>query len=167
MAEEKRELVFRAAHLDQQIAKLRLKIIGLARLIDDKPDEDSEMGEFLEKIKDVGLTKAIREVLMVSGEGMTATGIREALHRMGINLSRYRNIQATINTILKRLTESGEVDIGIPHEKGAPIKGAKKRYIWSPLHPAHLIVRAAQSIGRPQRQRTSKKVTRMKKGKVL
>lgn len=139
LQEGRQQLDLQAALLDQQIALLRSKIIGLARLLDEQPDDDSPMGKFLDEIKHVGLTRAITEVLMVSGVGMTAMEIREALNRMGIDLSRYSNIQATINTILKRLSDSGRVDIGFEvTEKGAHVKGRKKRYVWSMLHPLYI-----------------------------
>jgi hypothetical protein len=72
----------------------------------------------------IGLTDAIRLVVRGAGVPMTPTEIRDRLHAIGFDLSKYANELAAIHTILKRLNESGEL-LFVP---GAP---GKHRYSWN------------------------------------
>ncbi|HET7218758.1 MAG TPA: hypothetical protein VFJ02_11960 [Vicinamibacterales bacterium] len=69
-----------------------------------------------------GLTDACRVVLR-SGLPMTPTDVRDRLHSIGVDLSKYSSELAAIHTVLKRLNESGEVRYLV----GGPRQGA---YLW-------------------------------------
>lgn len=57
----------------------------------------------------LGLTDACRLVLRGARAPMTAIEIREHLNSIGFDTSKYANALAAVHTVLRRLTESGEV----------------------------------------------------------
>jgi hypothetical protein len=70
-----------------------------------------------------GLTDACRVVLR-SGLPMTATDVRDRLHSIGFDLSKYSSELAAIHTVLRRLNEAGELRV----LAGGPKKGG---YLWN------------------------------------
>ncbi len=56
------------------------------------------------------MTDSVREILRKSPEPMTASEVRDALERLGFDMKSYSNPLATIHTVLRRLTESDEVE---------------------------------------------------------
>jgi len=55
-----------------------------------------------------GLTDAVR-MIMRGGVPMTPIEVRDRLHAIGFDVSKYANDLAAVHTILKRLNESGEL----------------------------------------------------------
>jgi len=55
-----------------------------------------------------GLTDAVR-LIMRGGVPMTPVEVRDRLHAIGFDVSKYANDLAAVHTILKRLNESGEL----------------------------------------------------------
>jgi hypothetical protein len=55
-----------------------------------------------------GLTDAVR-MIMRGGVPMTPVEVRDRLHAIGFDVSKYANDLAAVHTILKRLNESGEL----------------------------------------------------------
>jgi len=88
--------------VEKERAKLAVKIVSLARLCDDLP-EDSDLGQMLKETSELGLTEGIKVILKASDEALTTIQIRDALIRLGFDLNRYRNALAAINTVLTRL----------------------------------------------------------------
>jgi len=72
----------------------------------------------------MGLTDAIRLVVRGAGVPMTPVEVRDRLHAIGFDVSKYANDLAAIHTILKRLNDSGEVRF-IAREPG------KHQYTWN------------------------------------
>lgn len=62
---------------------------------------------------DTGLTDAVRKVLKSSNKLLTPVGVRTELKSTGYDIERYKNILASIHTILKRLVEADEVSTGM------------------------------------------------------
>src|SRR5438876_9703311 len=89
LGEQRREIDKRLAELAQTIATLS-KLIGLTPTVP------------------LGLTDAIR-LVMRGGVPMTPTEVRDRLHGIGFDVSKYANDLAAVHTILKRLNDSGEL----------------------------------------------------------
>jgi hypothetical protein len=85
------------AELDTRIAQLTQSIGNLTRLCGYTPTVP------------LGLTDACRMVLKAAGHPLTALEVRAQLEAMGVDLSKYSSDLAAIHTILKRLSESGQV----------------------------------------------------------
>src|SRR5258708_6399628 len=113
------------AEATEGIAKVTPKIIGLAALLDDVP-EDSEIGQVLLETASTGITDAVRSVLRshAAHPPLRPTNIRDSLIKMGVKLS-YKNPLAVIGSTLKRLEEAGEIR-KIEGEGGT-------RYSWIPV----------------------------------
>lgn len=108
--------------VDREIAKLSLKIVSLAELCGDIP-KDIAVSETLKEVSNIGLTDAVRSVLRASGEWMEAREVRDHIVRLGIDLKKYKNLLASVHTILDRLF-SKEVEAASP-------RGSKKIvYRW-------------------------------------
>ena len=122
------EYIARLIELDAEIAKLRSKVISVADLVG-SPPSDSPISKLKEFVTEMGLTDAIRQVLMAHNHGLTPKEVRDWLVRMGVDLSGYGNVQASIHAILKRLQESGEADRAVDKKTGKHIN----LYMWSPF----------------------------------
>lgn len=109
LAEEKKQLDRRRAEIEQEMAIARAKAIALNDLIYEEPPADSPMGELLKQLEGMGLTDACREVLKASMKAMTPVEVRDALIKMGYDIKKYKNILASIHTILKRLSNTSNV----------------------------------------------------------
>src|SRR5258706_4593447 len=64
----------------------------------------------------LGLTDAVR-LIMRGGVPMTPIEVRDRLHAIGFDVSKYVNDLAAVHTILKRLNESGELRF-VPRSPG-------------------------------------------------
>ena len=85
----------------------------------------------------VGLTDACRLVVRGAGVPVTPADVRQRLHSIGFDLSKYANDLAAIHTILKRLNESGELRVWLA--RGAD--PGKHAYLWN--HGPHAIALGA------------------------
>jgi hypothetical protein len=94
--EYEKALANRAA-LDTRIAHLQQTIGTLNKLCGYEPTVP------------MGLTEACRMVLRSSGRSLTAVDVRERLRAFGFDLEKYVNALAAIHTVLKRMTDSGEL----------------------------------------------------------
>lgn len=61
---------------------------------------------------DTGLTDAVREVLRAGEYFMSPIDVRDSLKAKGYDISKYKNVLASIHTILKRLMNQDEVKEG-------------------------------------------------------
>ena len=98
------------SQLKAEAAKLQSKIVALARVCDQEIEPDSLLGRFLAETAASGLTNGIRAVLQANREWTTPTAIRDDLLRLGYDLSDYKNVMASIHTVLGRLVEAKEVE---------------------------------------------------------
>src|SRR5580704_6326304 len=84
--------------IDDRLAQLGQTIGTLTRLLGLTPTVP------------LGLTDACRMVLR-GGLPMTPVEVRDRLHAIGIDMSKYANDLAAVHTILKRLHASGELRV--------------------------------------------------------
>jgi len=105
LGEKRREIDQRLAELAQTIGTLA-KLLGLTPTVP------------------MGLTDAIRLVVRGAGVPMTPVEVRDRLHAIGFDVSKYVNDLAAVHTILKRLNESGELRF-VPRSPG------KHQYTWN------------------------------------
>jgi len=82
--------------IDTRLAELAQTISTLSKLLGLTPTVP------------MGLTDAIR-LVMRAGLPMTPTEVRDRLHAIGFDVSKYANDLAAVHTILKRLNSSGEL----------------------------------------------------------
>jgi len=109
---EYEELGARRRDIDQRLAELAQTIGTLSKLLGLTPTVP------------MGLTDAIRMIVRGVGVPMTPVEVRDRLHGIGFDVSKYANDLAAVHTILKRLNDSGEVRF-IPRE------GGKHQYAWN------------------------------------
>ena len=113
LGEQRRDIDKRLAQLAHTIGTLS-KLLGLTPTVP------------------MGLTDAIRLVVRGAGLPMTPVDVRDRLHAIGFDVSKYSNDLAAVHTILKRLNESGELRF-IPRAPG------KHQYTWNrPTTPVAL-----------------------------
>ncbi|HYM26104.1 MAG TPA: hypothetical protein VEU08_22960 [Vicinamibacterales bacterium] len=108
---EYEELGAKRREIDQRLAELAQSIATLSRLLGFTPTVP------------LGLTDAVRMVARGAGVPMTPVEVRDRLHAIGFDVSKYTNDLAAVHTILKRLNESGELRfVG---------RSGKHQYIWN------------------------------------
>jgi hypothetical protein len=119
---ERELLDARRENLNERIIRVREGVVGLSSLAGHDPDEIrmKYANLFPELIdSDIGFTDAVRKVLAANATLMTPVGVRTGLRTLGFDLDRYSNPLASIHTVLKRLVESGEAEIGTVNESTA------------------------------------------------
>jgi hypothetical protein len=102
----------RRREIDQRLAELAQSIATLSKLLGLTPTVP------------LGLTDAVRLVVRGAGVPMTPVDVRDRLHAIGFDVSKYTNDLAAVHTILKRLNESGEIRF-VARAPG------KHQYIWN------------------------------------
>ncbi len=115
---EKAELELAVAAHDQQIAALIQTMNAIAPLI----GEEAVDLPAREEAPPAGMTDCIRNILAKAGEPLSASEVRDRLQEIGFDMQSYSNPLATVHTILRRLTESQELETY--YEADAP--GAKR-----------------------------------------
>lgn len=113
LMEEREELDTRREELNARIAQVRRGVLALSPLVGEEPQgvENKYPHLFPDLITpDTGLTDAVREVLKSHGTFLTPINVRRGLQGIGFITDKYKNILASIHTILKRLAEAGEVE---------------------------------------------------------
>ena len=93
---EYEELGAKRSAIDKRLGELAQTIGTLSRLLGYAPTVP------------FGLTDAVR-LIMRGGVPMTPVEVRDRLHAIGFDVSKYANDLAAVHTILKRLNESGEL----------------------------------------------------------
>lgn len=73
---------------------------------------------------DTGLTDAVREVLRANTFYMSPIDVRDSLKLRGYDIGKYKNVLASIHTILKRLKDQDEVYVGT--------RDGRTTYKWNP-----------------------------------
>ena len=84
-----------------------------------------------------GLTDACKASLRCAGVPMTPLDVRDRLQSTGFDINRYSNPLAAIHTVLRRLTESGEVRRRVSRSRGVTyeFRGSEPRVIAHPAPP--------------------------------
>jgi len=106
--------------IDKRLAQLAHTIGTLSRLLGLTPTVP------------MGLTDAIRLIVRGAGVPMTPVEVRDRLHAIGFDVSKYSNDLAAVHTILKRLNQTGELRF-VARAPG------KHQYTWNrPVTPVVL-----------------------------
>jgi hypothetical protein len=103
--QEKASLSGQLEQCDQQIAALVQTMRAIAPLVGEEPPAAGEA-----EAPHGGMTDCVRAILKKAAEPLTASEIRESLEAIGFDMKSYSNPLATIHTVLRRLTESSEVE---------------------------------------------------------
>lgn len=119
-------------------------------LLQQKADVDARLAQVAESVGTLtrlcgytptvayGLTDACKTSLRCAGAPMTPLEVRDRLQSTGFDINRYSNPMAAIHTVLRRLTESGDVrrrasrSKGVTYEFRAPVP----RVLTHPAHSA-------------------------------
>jgi hypothetical protein len=100
--EEYERLVEERACLDARILPLQNKIRHVASMVDVTVDDP---------IRQLGLTDAIRYVIQHSGKPMTPVNVRDELLKRYCDPEDYRNLLASVHTVMKRLERVGAINV--------------------------------------------------------
>jgi hypothetical protein len=115
LMEQREKLDDLREELSERITKVRRGVLALSPLVGEEPKsvENKYPHLFPDLIpSDIGLTDAVRKVLQSAGNHLTAVGVRTELKATGYDTDRYKNVLASIHTVLKRLVEGGEATTG-------------------------------------------------------
>jgi hypothetical protein len=132
LMEERENLDNQREEITARIAKVRRGVLALSPLVGEEPKsvETKYPHLFPELIPpDIGLTDAVRKVLQVNNIFLTPVKVKTELKVVGYDIDRYKNILASIHTILKRLLDAGEVESGSVNEVTA--------YKWKQVKPGN------------------------------
>ncbi|MGO8731823.1 MAG: hypothetical protein ACLQVM_03405 [Terriglobia bacterium] len=92
--------------IDNRILQLKRIIAAASGMVED----DSELASAIRKeIDALGITEHCREIFKGTRRCLTPLQIREELSAKGMDLSKQKNIMASIHTVMKRLVAKGEV----------------------------------------------------------
>jgi len=103
---ELRRLFQEREKLERRIVKTKQSVLALQRMTD-----ETHTGEFLSDIAErrVGLTDAVRSVLMASTRPLAPLDIRNKLEGIGYDIGTSPNVLNSVHTVVRRLRDSGEV----------------------------------------------------------
>ncbi|HXC71393.1 MAG TPA: hypothetical protein VN644_15535 [Pyrinomonadaceae bacterium] len=111
--ETQERLALEAWKVDREVSLFRESALALGNLCGKSEKEvAAEHPElFPESIDpDTGLTDAVRKALQsVSNVSLSPVQVRNRMEKMGFDLKAYKNVLASIHTILKRLQTKGDV----------------------------------------------------------
>ena len=97
---ELERLLEERTHLDERILQLQNKIRHVARMVDVTVDDP---------ITQLGLSDAIRYVIQHADKPMTPVEVRDELLKRYCDPEDYRNLLASVHTVMKRLERAGEI----------------------------------------------------------
>jgi len=89
----------RLDEITERLTNLRQSIAALSKLAGEEFDEEAALG----------LTDMIRQVLQEAGRSVNTQEIETMLESRGFNTRRYANLQASIITVVQRLTRQNQV----------------------------------------------------------
>src|SRR5687767_11107774 len=119
-------------------------------LLQQKADLDARLAQVAESVGTLtrlcgytptvayGLTEACKTSLRCAAAPMTPLEVRDRLQSTGFDINRYSNPLAAIHTVLRRLTESGEVRRRVSRSRGVTyeFRAPEPRSITHPAQPA-------------------------------
>ena len=97
---ELERLLQERTRLDARILQLQHDIRHVARMVDVTVDDP---------ITQLGLTDAIRYVIQHAGKHTTPVDVRDELLKRYCDPEDYRNLLASVHTVMKRLERAGEI----------------------------------------------------------
>jgi hypothetical protein len=117
------DLELEKAEIEAQIDALSKTLRLFAPLAGVEDDVRVFLGSLGETASPVGITDRIRSVLKTTlADQLSPAEVKDALQSNGWDLGKYKNATSTIQTILKRLVDSGEVS--------EVLTGDVKRFRW-------------------------------------
>ena len=129
--QELAELLARRQETERRIVLVRQSLQTLAGLCASEGVELEPSTEASYLLENSTLADEIRGILKVAWpECVRPRHVKFALERLGHDLNKYQNPQATIHMVLKRIAESGEVEEIPFHHTG------KKTYRYNGPHPS-------------------------------
>jgi len=119
-------------------------------LLQQKADVDARLAQVAESVGTLtrlcgytptvayGLTEGCKTSLRCAAAPMTPLEVRDRLQSTGFDINRYSNPLAAIHTVLRRLTESGEVRRRVSRSRGVTYEfvAPAPRAIAHPAHSA-------------------------------
>jgi len=134
------ELLSQQEAMTKRIVKVRESIQTLASLCESEGITVVPSAEAIHLLITVTLADEIRVILRaVSPAPLRPAQVKSHLARLGHDLSKYQNPQATIQMVLKRMAESGEVEEMISNE-------GKKAYRVGPPNYSDAVLAAAEKV---------------------
>lgn len=97
---ELERLLEERTRLDASILQLQQDIRHVARMVDVTVNDP---------ITQLGLTDAIRYVIQHAGKHLTPVDVRDELLKRYCDAEDYRNLLASVHTVMKRLERAGEI----------------------------------------------------------
>ena len=107
---ELERLLQERTRLDARILQLQHDIRHVARMVDVTVDDP---------ITQLGLTDAIRYVIQHAGKHMTPVDVRDELLKRYCDPEDYRNLLASVHTVMKRLERVGAIKLDGTKAQGA------------------------------------------------
>src|SRR5437868_3925975 len=117
---QREELDTKREEMDKSIFQLREGLVGLAILCGTDTNQlAKDYPELFPDLisPDVGLTDAVRKAMAAKRTFVSPVEVKDRLAEMGFDITKHKNILASIHTILKRLVKSDEIEAGTREEK--------------------------------------------------
>jgi len=128
--QELADLLQKQLETEQRIVVVRKSLETLAALCEDEGIEIETSVEAAYLLENTNLADEIRHILVGAWPGyLRPNKVKANLEQLGWDLRQYKNPQATIHMVMKRMAESGTVQEGVSPEDG------KKLYRAVPLMP--------------------------------
>jgi hypothetical protein len=102
------------SEIETRNVKLREVIVTLSRLLGEQFDEEDALG----------LTDAIRQAFKTTSGPLQPTEVRDRLKDMGMDITKYGNVMASVHSVINRLQSRGQIQ---------PVTvGGKPAFVWNP-----------------------------------
>jgi hypothetical protein len=122
---------------ERHIARLRQVLMALTPLADESNAPFVEVTTVNRETEGVSITEATRQIFQVAKVPITPAEIKEQLLNMGMDLSDQKNVMAGIQSLLKRLIASGEIET---RDNGLTFQSKGIRVLYSPSEPRQVYV---------------------------
>lgn len=126
-----------------RIAWLRATIASLERISEEQPVEDSVLGVLRAATGadsfgagGAGLTKACKATVEAAGRPVQAAEVVRLLELEGFDVNRYSRILSSVQIVLTRLVERGELRIAETTAGGRPLYASSASNLSAILQPA-------------------------------
>jgi hypothetical protein len=104
---ELEELLNRQEDIEKRIAQVKQAIMSLAPLAEEQGE--SILGPWFQILGTKSVSDACLQILQAASEPLSPVEIKTQILNMGLDLSEYKNVMATIHSALKRLLQNGEI----------------------------------------------------------
>jgi hypothetical protein len=125
--------------IDARILRLKRIIIAASPMVED--GNSALTAAFQKEMDALGITEHCREILKGTRRALTPLQIRAALSASGTDLTRQKNIMASIHTVMKRLAAKGEVIVETAPDGGTAYRSAALFQLARPKRRVRLVKR--------------------------